>query len=156
MNESDNKYLIFSADGRSFSISFSDVQIIIPACEPQKIPDFPDYAPGTVVNGGKVVTVISIRRRFGYTDRKIADRDCIIVCTGEKSIGLLCDSISGFREVPPEEIQPAPDINSEANARFISGEFLLDGSPCYILKPELIIKEEDDGRISCGSSSEKV
>lgn len=145
MSETENKYLIFSVDGRTFSINFGDIKLIIPAVQPEKIPDFPDYAEGTVVNDGKVITVINLRKRFNYSAEKITDRNCIIICDGEKNIGLLCDSISGFREINAEDIQPAPDINSQANARFISGEFLLDGSPCYIIKPELVIREEDDG-----------
>lgn len=147
MNESDNKYLIFYADGRAFSMCFSDVRLIIAAVQPRKIPDFPDYAEGTVVNGDRIVTVINLRKRFGYEAKEISDRDCIIICTGEKNIGLLCDSISGFREIAQEDIQPPPDINSQANARFISGEFLLDGEPCYIITPELIVKEEDESSI---------
>ncbi len=148
MNESDNKYLIFSADGRRFSMSFSDVLVIIPAAQPVKIPDFPDYAEGTVVNDGRVVTVINLRKRFGYTPREVTDRDCIIICDGRKSIGLLCDSISGFRELDESEIQPAPDINEQVNARFITGEFLIDGEPCYIIKPELVIREDDEEAFS--------
>lgn len=147
MNESENKYLIFYADGRAFSMCFSDVRLIIAAVQPSKIPDFPDYAEGTVVNGDRIVTVINLRKRFGYETKEISDRDCIIICTGEKNIGLLCDSISGFREIAQEDIQPPPDINSQANARFISGEFLLDGEPCYIITPELIVKEEDENSV---------
>ncbi len=144
MSESDNKYLIFYADAKAFSMCFSDVRLIIAAVQPKKIPDFPDYAEGTVVSGDRIVTVINLRKRFGYEAKEISDRDCIIICTGEKNIGLLCDSISGFREIAKEDIQPPPDINSQANARFISGEFLLDSEPCYIITPELIVKEEDE------------
>lgn len=147
MSESDNKYLIFYADGKSFAMSFSDVKLIIAAVQPKKIPDFPDYAEGTVVSDGRIVTVINLRKRFGYEAKELSDRDCIIICTGEKSIGILCDSISGFREIASEEIQPPPDINSQANARFISGEFLLDGEPCYIITPELIVREEDENAV---------
>lgn len=147
MNESDNKYLIFYADGKAFSMCFSDVRLIIAAVQPKRIPDFPDYAEGTVVNGDRIVTVINLRRRFGYEAKEISDRDCIIICTGEKNIGLLCDSISGFREIAQEDIQPPPDINSQANARFISGGFLIDGEPCYIITPELIVKEEDESAV---------
>lgn len=147
MMESDNKFLIFYADGKVFSMCFSDVKLIIAAVQPKKIPDFPDYAEGTVVNDDSIITVINLRKRFGYEAKEISDRDCIIICTGEKNIGLLCDSISGFREISQEEILPPPDINSQANARFISGEFLLDGEPCYIISPELIVREDDENII---------
>jgi purine-binding chemotaxis protein CheW len=141
----DRKYLVFVSDGHRFSMAFSDINIIVRASVPKKIPDYPDYVEGTIVNDGKVVTVINLRRRFNYGQKEITDRDCIIICNGDKEIGLLCDSISGFREISDEAVQPPPDVNEQANARFISGEFLIDGEPCYIVRPELIIREEDEG-----------
>lgn len=148
MQDSDNKYLIFSVDGRTFGISFSDVLLIIPARPAEKIPDFPDYAEGTIVNEGSTVTVINLRRRFGYTYRELTDRDCIMLCDTEKKLGLLCDSISGFVEVQPDDLQPPPDINEQVNARFISGTFLHEGQPCYIIKPELVIRPDDEEKLA--------
>lgn len=144
----ENKYLVFTTDNRTFSMNFSDIEIIVPATQPKKIPDFPDYVAGTVTNGEKIVPVINLRKRFGYADKEISDRDCIIVTTGEKSVGLLCDSISGFREMNAEKILPPPNINKEASAEFLVGEFLLeDNSPCYVLSPLLVIKERDREKI---------
>lgn len=148
MQDSDNKYLIFSVDGRTFGISFSDVLIIIPFQPAEKIPDFPDYAEGTIVNEGNTVTVINLRRRFGYEYRSPTDRDCIMLCDTEKRLGLLCDSIAGFVEVMPDKVQPPPDINEQVNARFISGTFLHEGQPCYIIKPELVIRPDDEEKLA--------
>lgn len=144
MNESDNKYLIFRADNKKFAMSFADVLVIVPAVKASKIPDFPDYAEGNIVNDGKMVTVLNLRKRFGYTPKDFSERDCIIICDGRKSIGLLCDSIDGFCELNEGDIQPAPDINEQVNARFMIGEFLHEGQPCYIIKPELVIREDHD------------
>lgn len=148
MQDSDSKYLIFSVDGRTFGISFSDVRTIIPYRPAEKIPDFPDYAEGTIVNEGSTVTVIDLRIRFGYTHRSPTDRDCIMLCDSEKRLGLHCDSISGFVEVQPESIQPPPDINEQVNVRFISGTFLHDGQPCYVIKPDLVIRPDDEEKLS--------
>lgn len=53
-----SRYLIFTSAGRSFSLPFEDIKIIIAAQTPTPVPDFPDYVPGTVVNEGEVVPVI--------------------------------------------------------------------------------------------------
>lgn len=148
MQDSDNKYLVFSVDGRTFGMSFSDVRTIIPCRAAKKIPDFPDYAEGTIVNEGVTVTVINLRLRFGYEYRQPTDRDCIMICDSEKRLGLLCDSISGFVELQPEDIQPPPDINEQVNARFISGTFLNEGQPCYVIKPDLVIRPDDEEKLA--------
>ena len=144
MPDSDNKYLIFHVEGRTFCICFSDVLMIIAAQEAKRIPDFPDYVLGTIVSEGRTVTVIDLRRRFMYKHEVKSDRQCIMICDGSKNLGLLCDSITGFVEVSPEKIQPPPDINEQINARFISGTFLYEGEPCHIIKPELVIRPDDE------------
>ena len=93
-----SRYLIFASAGRSFSLPFEEIKIIIAAQTPTPVPDFPDYVPGTVVNEGEVVPVIDLRRRFHYESKEISDRDCIIITMGEEvSVGLLCDSVTGFK-----------------------------------------------------------
>lgn len=148
MQDSDNKYLIFPVDDKVYAISFSDVKLIIANEYARKIPDFPDYVKGTIVNEGRTVTVIDLRVRFGCVPKPETGRECIMLCDCEKSLGLLCDSISGFVEVRPEEIQPPPDVNEQVNARFISGTFLHEGQPCYIIRPELVIRPDDEEKFA--------
>lgn len=140
----EGKYLIFYSDNRKFLLDFEDIKIIIPARELEPIPDFPDYVTGLLTYEGVPVPVINLRTRFGYEQKEITDRDCIIITTGEKSVGLLCDRIDGFAELDKDKILPPPDLNEEASARFLKGEFLLGSTPCYVLSPELIIKPEDE------------
>jgi len=138
------KYLIFRVDGRSFSLPFADVKVIIAAEKPVPVPDFPEYIPGTVTNEEKVVPVIDLRKRFHYQPKEISDRDCIIITmSDERPVGLLCDGVYGFTELSPESLQPAPNINEEASASFIEGEFLMDETPCYVLSAEKVVKLND-------------
>ena len=130
-----SRYLIFTSAGRSFSLPFEDIKIIIAAQTPTPVPDFPDYVPGTVVNEGEVVPVIDLRKRFHYEPKEISDRDCIIITMGEEvSVGLkLCK---------------APNVNEEACADFIKGEFLLEDKPCYVLDSEKVIKLSDREKVA--------
>ena len=139
-----SRYLIFTSAGRNFSLPFGDIKIIIAAQAPTPVPDFPDYVPGTVVNEGEVVPVIDLRRRFHYEPKAISDRDCIIITMGEEvSVGLLCDSVTGFTDIPEDTLCKAPNVNDEACADFLKGEFLLEGTPCYVLDSEKVIKLSD-------------
>ena len=100
-----SRYLIFTSAGRSFSLPFEDIKIIIAAQTPTPVPDFPDYVPGTVVNEGEVVPVI--------------DKLC-----------------------------KAPNVNEEACADFLKGEFLLEDKPCYVLDSEKVIKLSDREKVA--------
>ena len=96
----------------------------------------------------ETVTVIDLRKRFGYEDSGNNGHECIIICDGEKSLGLHCDNIINFVEKAPDEIQPPPDVNEQVNARFISGTFLVEGEPCYVLTPELIVRPDDEEKLA--------
>lgn len=143
-NKVQRKYLVFYNCQQPLAMDFEDVKIIL-AYEPlRELPDFPDYVEGQVVNGGEIFAVINLNKRFGYSDKQPTERSCIIICRGDKKVGLLCDSVSGFVQKSDEELKPPPDVNENANARFISAQFLLEGKPCCIVKPELVIRQEDE------------
>ena len=139
------KYLVFEVEGHIFSLDFKNVQQIVPASKPERIPDFPDYVPGTVKFEGKYIPVIDLRRRFGYEPKEIGDRDCFIVTSTEKRAALLVDSINGFEEKTQEQIQPAVELNDDASARFLVGEFTdAQGRECRLIDPELVIRLGDE------------
>ena len=151
-----SRYLIFTSAGRSFSLPFEDIKIIIAAQTPTPVPDFPGYVPGTVVNEGEVVPVIDLRRRFHYEPKEISDRDCIIITMGEEvSVGLLCDSVTGFTDIPEDKLCKAPNVNEEACADFLKGEFLLEGKPCYVLDSEKVIKLSDREKVANSERKDK-
>ena len=140
------KYLIFSVDGHIFSVNFKFVKQILPASEPERIPDFPDYVPGTVRFGDRYIPVIDLTRRFQYDFGGVRERDCFIVTNNvEHQVALLVNDIYGFCEVSPEQIQPAVELNEQACARFLVGEFTDgEGRECRIIDPEKVIKLGDE------------
>ena len=156
MEESSNKYLIFTVDDKTFAMGFADVRLIVPAQSASKVPDLPDYVEGTIVNEGVTITVIDLRKRFGYPRHMKTDRECIIICDSKKSLGLLCDNITGFVEKGQDDIQPPPDVNDEVNPRFISGTFLLDGKPCFIITPDLVIRPDDEDKFPDVSDATEI
>ena len=124
-----SRYLIFTSAGRSFSLPFEDIKIIIAAQTPTPVPDFPDYV--------------------HYEPKEISDRDCIIITMGEEvSVGLLCDNVAGFTDIPEDKLCKAPNVNEEACADFLKGEFLLEGKPCYVLDSEKVIKLSDREKVA--------
>lgn len=149
MSDAGNKFLIFYIDDKVFSISFDDIIQIIPYEPPRKIPDFPDYALGTIVYEGVSFTVISLRKRFGYPDCEMTGRECVVICDSDKRVGLLCDSISDFRQVESYELYPPPDVNEQVNVRFLKGMFLFRDKffqthQCFVISPDLVIRSQDD------------
>lgn len=140
------KYLVFSVDGHTYSLDFIYVKQIVPATEPERIPDFPDYVPGTVKYEDRYIPVIDLTRRFQYDLGGVRAKDCFIVTNGlEHRVALLVGEIYGFTEVSEDKIQPAVNLNEEASTRFLVGSFTDDeGRECRIIDPERVIKLGDE------------
>ena len=55
------------------------------------------------------------------------------------------NNIYGFSEIMPDQIQPAVELNEQACARFLVGEFTdTEGRECRIIDPEKVIKLGDE------------
>lgn len=142
-----SKYLVFSVGGHIYAVDFVHVRQIVPAETPDRIPDFPDYVLGTVKFENKYIPVIDLTRRFQYDSAEIGNRDCFIVTNDtEKQAALLVNEIYGFVEMPQDSIQPAVELNAQASARFLVGEFTdSEGRECRIIDPEKVVKLGDEG-----------
>lgn len=140
------KFLVFSVDGHTYCLNFIYIKQIIPASEPERIPDFPDYIPGTIRYEDRYIPVIDLTRRFQYDLGGIRIKDCFIVTSGtEHQVALLVNEIFDFVEIDEEKIQPVIALNEEANARFLVGVFTDDkGRECRIIDPDRVIKLGDE------------
>ena len=146
--KNEENYLVFVVDERKFALSFSDVEIIVTGRKPTPAPDFPDYVMGTIVEMDSTVTVLNLRKRFGYEEKELSERDCIIITPDTPKLGILCDKAEGFITVKNNKIFMPPDTKYEPAARFIKGQVINDsGDIIYILTPKLIVKPEDEDKI---------
>ncbi|MGN0623937.1 MAG: chemotaxis protein CheW [Oscillospiraceae bacterium] len=146
------KYLMFITDEKKFAVAFENIEQIIVAGSLTPIPEFPYYFAGACTYEGKAVPVIDSRLRFGFEACKPTDRSCIIICFashGEKSVdvGILTDRISVMKEIAADEIQPCEAISDEAYTRYLTGVFLDEGEPCYIVDVDLMVNDTDRDKV---------
>ena len=52
------------------------------------------------------------------------------------------------KDIPEDKLCKAPNVNEEACADFLKGEFLLEGKPCYVLDSEKVIKLSDREKVA--------
>ena len=144
--DNNNEFLKFEVNGRVFAVPMSSIVIILQATEPVKIPEFPDYIAGTVSYDGNIVPVVNSRIRFGYPEAEITNRNVIIICEAEgKRAGILIDTILSFQRVTEDKLQPPPNLNSDASARYLSHVFEDDnGVPCYVIDVLKMFNETDE------------
>lgn len=112
--------LLFSIDGRDYGIEIEYVTEIIGVQQITVVPKVPDYIKGVINIRGKVIPVISVRKRFGIEEKAFDERTCIIVVNvNDLAIGIIVDRVKEVINVTKEQVTSTPDYRSVNANRFI-------------------------------------
>ncbi|QPK63910.1 purine-binding chemotaxis protein CheW [Methylomonas sp. LL1] len=124
VQEQVGQYLTFLVGSESFAISILDVKEIIEIANVTPVPLTPDYIHGVINLRGNVVPVIDLSARLKHRCAEVSKRSCIVLVEvdaleGTQLIGMLVDEVREILEIPPANIQPAPDFGSDIRTDFI-------------------------------------
>lgn len=131
VQEQVGQYLTFLVDKESFAISILDVKEIIEIANITRVPLTPDYIHGVINLRGNVVPVIDLSARLKHRCAEVSKRSCIVlveveVAEGAQFIGMLVDEVREILEIPPANIQPAPDFGTDIRTDFIQAMARVD------------------------------
>ncbi len=99
----------FSLDDEEFGVEVLKVREIIRVPCVTRVPNTPPYVEGVINLRGKVIPIMSIRKRFGIRAAENDKRTRIIVMdVDDELMGFIVDSVSEVIRVSEKEIQPPP------------------------------------------------
>ena len=112
--------LLFGIGENTYGIEIQYITEIIGIQPITIVPKVPDYIKGVINIRGKVIPVMSIRRRFGKDEIDYDDKTCIIVIDWDNVlVGLIADNVQGVVNVRPSEISNTPDYKRVNTNRYI-------------------------------------
>lgn len=121
-----NQYLTFHVQGERFAIGILDVNEIIEVGAMTRVPMTPNFIQGVINLRGSVVPVVNLAARLGRAPSQISKRSCIVLVEvddtsdGDRQIaGMLVDEVNEILEIPPGQMQPAPDFGTDIRTDFI-------------------------------------
>lgn len=119
-----NQYLTFHVQGERFAIGILDVNEIIEVGAMTRVPMTPGFIQGVINLRGSVVPVVNLAARLGRSPSEISKRSCIVLVEvdagGDQQIaGMLVDEVNEILEIPPGQMQPAPDFGTDIRTDFI-------------------------------------
>jgi purine-binding chemotaxis protein CheW len=91
-----------------------------------KMPNVPHYVDGIINLRGKVIPIISMRRRFGLMENENSGQTRIIIMDVAGSLtGFVVDAVSEVIRIHSSEIQPPPSmvLSGGIGQEFITGVF---------------------------------
>lgn len=139
------KYLTFAIHNESYGIDVLKVREIIRVTHITAVPQMPAYLLGVINLRGKIIAVMDLRLRFGFSDAQNTDHTCIIVVClklpdGKTTqMGLVVDSMEEVLNIAPGDIEETPDFGTEIATGYILGMAKVKGVVKTLLDIESVI-----------------
>jgi purine-binding chemotaxis protein CheW len=116
------QWVTFLLDGEVYGINVMQVQEVLRYTEIAPVPGAPSYVIGIINLRGNVVTVIDTRDRFGLMPADVTENTRIVIIESyDYVVGILVDAVAEVVYLKQSEIETAPNVGSDENAKFIRG-----------------------------------
>ena len=137
--------LMFTIDDVVYGIEIKYINEIIGIEQITVVPKVPGYIKGVINMRGKIVPIISIRKRFGKEEIPYDERTCIIVIELDNGylVGVIVDRVKEVYMAKAEEICSTP-VNKNVNANhYIKNIIENDDGIKLLLNCEKLVMEQD-------------
>ncbi len=138
--------LSFRLGTEEYGIDILKVQEIRSYEAPTRIAHAPAYLKGVINLRGVIVPVVDLRQRFGAAEAGIDSFTVTIVLhLGQRTVGVVVDSVSDVLELAPETVKPAPAIACAIDAAYITGLASLPERTLILLDIHALLSAADMG-----------
>ncbi|HEV8690524.1 MAG TPA: chemotaxis protein CheW [Ideonella sp.] len=116
------EYLSFKLGSEEYGIDILRVQEIRGYEPPTRIANTQHFIKGVVNLRGVIVPIVDMRLRFQLADVQYNSFTVVIILNiGNRTVGMVVDSVSDVLELAPGQIKPAPEFNGAIDAGYITG-----------------------------------
>jgi purine-binding chemotaxis protein CheW len=131
----------FHVGGEEFALDILRVQEIIRLQELTRVPSSPEFMDGVMNLRGKIIPVITLRKRFGL-DRVAPDKETRIVVVEIKGtvLGFIVDSVSAVLRIPADTVEPPPRLG-KVDREYVSGVGKLDDRLLILLDVDRLMED---------------
>ena len=137
------EFVTFSAGGQSYCLEIMQIREIRRWTAVTALPHTPDDVLGVMNLRGAVIPIFDLAARFGLGQTPTNERNVVIVAATEgNTVGLLVESVSEILSIATSEIQPTPDIKSEATRHSIQGVIASDGAMIRVVNLASVLRVE--------------
>lgn len=129
-----SQFLTFTIGEEEYGVDIMMVREVKGWTETTRLPGSPEYLRGVLNLRGIIIPIFDLRCRFGQGLTDAGSKNVIIIiAVGERTIGILVDTVSDILSVNSGDVKPAPESESEEDQRFISGLIAVEGRMVVLL-----------------------
>ena len=139
INRMVKQYCGFKIGGDHFAIPVLNVQEVIKYQSVTPIPLSQDYIRGLINLRGQIVTLISLRKLFGYKEVEKEEGMNIIVRAKDGLYSLVVDEVTDIIDVHDDAIEPAPETLSPQLIDYVDNVFKFEKGLLVLLKIQAML-----------------
>lgn len=139
-------WLAFGVAGERFAIPLERVASVLPAGGIEPDAAAPPAVCGVLVDAGRPLPVIDLRRRLELADAAPADAPRVIaVRAAGRLFGLLVDRVERPLALPAEALEPLPPLTRAAGAEHLAGVAALAAGWLILLNVDRLVEAPEAG-----------
>ncbi|AGX87816.1 chemotaxis protein CheW [Candidatus Symbiobacter mobilis] len=140
------EYLTFRLDREEYGIDILKVQEIRGYESPTRIANAPHFIKGVVNLRGTIVPIVDMRLRF-QCEQATYDAFTVVIVLNlhQRIVGIVVDSVSDVMEIAPENMRPAPDVESVIDSDAVVGLGSMGERMLILLDIEKLMSADDMG-----------
>ena len=123
VNEVEEKQLVvFDLAEETYGVDIGSVREIIRIQEITKVPRTPNYVEGVINLRGKVIPVIDLRKKFGFSKAEnTKDTRNVVVDIGGDDIGVVVDAVTEVLRLSSDAVEPPSGVITTADSDYLLG-----------------------------------
>ena len=141
-----NHLVAFTLDGQRYALRLASVLQVTRMVEVAPLPKAPKVVLGVLNLHGRIIPVLSLRRRFGAEDKEVRlDDQLLIADTGRRRVALVVDSVTGVLERSSYEITNAEQMMP--GVEHVEGLAKLEEGILFIHNLDRFLLPEEEGEL---------
>ncbi len=136
-----SRWVCFEMSGQVYGLPISAVQEVLADTCIEPVPGTTPLVLGVINLRGSVVTVVDLRRHFGFEPEADAQTRIIVVDHGCESLGLCVDRVADVRKLSDGAIKPAPATGGGRAEAGIRGMVSRSGELLTLLDPARLLTD---------------
>ena len=137
-----NQLVAFTLGEQQYALPLTTVQRVVRMVEVTPLPKAPEIVLGVIDFQGNIIPVMSMRKRFGFSEPETSLGDQLIVAdTATRSVALVVNSVTGVVERTGEDVAEAEQI--VPGLQYVEGITRLQGGILFIHNLERFLSKNE-------------
>ena len=146
------EFLTFALGEQQYGVDILKVQEIRGYEGVTTIPSTPAHIKGVINLRGTIVPVLDLRIKFRLGEARYDSFTVMIILNlGERTVGVVVDSVSDVVQLRAEQIRPAPPLGAGVDARYLVGVGVVEKRMVLLIDIERLLGAEDLALIDSAS-----